>query len=141
MKIKIASVLVANQDNALHFYTTVLGFVKQTDISMGQFRWLTVSSPEGADGVELVLDPMGFPPARIYQKALFDAGIPATAFITNDIDGEFRRLKERGVLFRGEPKKWDQSPACCLRTPVAILSIWSSQPLEKRARKTGGVSH
>jgi len=105
MKIKIASVLVGNQDNALHFYTTVLGFVKQTDISMGQFRWLTVSSPEGADGVELVLDPMGFPHAQIYQKALFDAGIPATAFITNDIDGEFRRLKERGVRFRGEPKK------------------------------------
>jgi predicted enzyme related to lactoylglutathione lyase len=105
MKIKIASVMVANQEDALHFYTTVLGFVKQTDVSMGQFRWLTVSSPEGAEGVELVLEPMGFPPARTYQKALFEAGIPANAFITSDIDGEFRRLKERGVQFRGEPKE------------------------------------
>jgi len=37
------------------------------------------------------------------EKALFDAGIPTTAFITNDINGEYARLKERGVRFRGEP--------------------------------------
>jgi catechol 2,3-dioxygenase-like lactoylglutathione lyase family enzyme len=103
MQITITSVLVEDQDAALNFYTTILGFVKQKDIPMGPFRWLTVSSPEGAEGVELVLQPNGFPPARTYQKALFDAGIPATAFITGDIAAEFRRLKERGVLFRGEP--------------------------------------
>ena len=104
MQIKIASVLVNNQDNALRFYTAVLGFVKQKDIPMGPFRWLTVSSPEGAEGVELVLEPMGFAPAQTYQKALFAAGIPATAFITNDIDSEYRRLKALGVIFRGGPK-------------------------------------
>ena len=104
MQIKLASIMVDNQDNALRFYTTIVGFVKNTDIPMGQFRWLTVSSPEGAEGVELVLEPMGFPPARTYQKALFDAGIPATAFLTRDIDAEYRRLKGLGVLFRGEPK-------------------------------------
>ena len=71
---------------------------------MGQYRWLTVTSPEGAEGVELVLEPMGFPPAQTFQKALFEAGIPATAFLTNDINSEFSRLKERGVKFRGEPK-------------------------------------
>jgi len=103
MQITITSVLVEDQDAALNFYTTILGFVKQKDIPMGPFRWLTVSSPEGAEGVELVLQPNGFPPARTYQKALFDAGIPATAFITGDIAAEFRRLKERGVRFRGEP--------------------------------------
>ncbi len=70
---------------------------------MGPFRWLTVSSPEGVNGVELVLEPMGFPPARTYQKALFDAGIPATAFISRDIAAEFKRLTGRGVKFRGEP--------------------------------------
>jgi catechol 2,3-dioxygenase-like lactoylglutathione lyase family enzyme len=105
MQIKITSVMVANQDHALHFYTSILGFTKEKDIPMGPFRWLTVSSPEGAAGVELVLEPMAFPPARDYQKALFEAGIPATAFITNDIAGEFQRLKERGVHFRGEPAK------------------------------------
>jgi catechol 2,3-dioxygenase-like lactoylglutathione lyase family enzyme len=104
MQIKLATVMVENQDNALRFYTTILGFVKKADIPMGPFRWLTVSSPEGVEGVELVLEPMGFPPAQTYQKALFDAGIPATAFITTKVHAEFRRLKELGVKFRGEPK-------------------------------------
>src|SRR6266852_2542998 len=104
MQIRIASVMVENQDTALHFYTTILGFVKNKDIPMDQFRWLTVSSPEGAEGVELVLEPIGFAPAQAYQQALFAAGIPATAFLTNDIHAEYRRLKALGVSFRGEPK-------------------------------------
>ena len=104
MQIKLASVMVDDQEKALRFYTEVLGFTKATDITMGQFRWLTVSSPEGVEGVELVLEPMGFPPARTYQQALFEAGIPATAFFTRDIDAEYRRLKAAGVTFRGEPK-------------------------------------
>jgi predicted enzyme related to lactoylglutathione lyase len=103
MQIKFTSVMVEDQDSALHFYTTVLGFEKMADIPMGEFRWLTVCSPEGIEGVELVLEPMGFPPARTYQKALFEAGIPATALITKDIAAEVQHLKARGVKFRGEP--------------------------------------
>ena len=103
MQIKFVSVMVEDQDSALHFYTTVLGFEKMADIPMGEFRWLTVCSPEGMAGVELVLEPMAFPPARTYQQALFEAGIPATAFITKDIAAEVQRLKARGVKFRGEP--------------------------------------
>lgn len=104
MQIKLASIMVIDQDKALEFYTNVLGFVKQNDIPMGQFRWLTVTSQDGVEGVELVLEPMGFPPAQVFQKALFDAGIPATAFMTNNITAEYQRLKELGVNFRGEPK-------------------------------------
>jgi predicted enzyme related to lactoylglutathione lyase len=104
MQIRLSSVLVDDQEKALRFYTTVLGFAKDKDIPMGPFRWLTVNSPEGAQGVELVLEPMNFPPAQAYQKALFDAGIAATAFLSNDIQAEFTRLNERGVKFRGEPK-------------------------------------
>lgn len=104
MQIRLSSVLVQDQENALRFYTTVMGFVKRADIPMGPFRWLTVSSPEGAEGVELVLEPMAFPPAQVYQKALFEAGIPATAFITNDIEADYARLKNQGVQFRGDPK-------------------------------------
>ncbi len=105
MQIRLASVMVENQDDALRFYTTILGFVKNKDIPMGPtFRWLTVSAPEGAEGVELVLEPMAFPPAHVFQKALFAAGIPATSFITNDIQSEYNRLKALGVTFRGEPK-------------------------------------
>jgi catechol 2,3-dioxygenase-like lactoylglutathione lyase family enzyme len=103
MQIKFVSVMVKDQESALQFYTDVLGFTKMADLPVGESRWLTVTSPDGVDGVELVLEPMGFPPARAYQKALFDAGIPATAFITSDIGGEFERLKSAGVTFRGEP--------------------------------------
>lgn len=103
MQITLASIFVEDQDRALQFYTEVLGFEKKHDIPMGEFRWLTVTSPEGVSGVELVLEPMAFPPARVYQKALYDAGIPATAFMSGDINAEFQRLKARGVQFRGEP--------------------------------------
>ncbi|HVY05540.1 MAG TPA: VOC family protein [Burkholderiales bacterium] len=103
MKITLASIFVEDQDRALAFYTSVIGFRKKHDIPMGQFRWLTVTSPEGVAGVELVLEPMAFPPARTFQKALFEAGIPATAFITADIATEFQKLKAAGVKFRGEP--------------------------------------
>jgi len=104
MQITLSSLFVEDQDRALHFYTSVLGFEKKHDIPMGPFRWLTVTSPEGVVGVELVLEPMAFPPARVYQKALFEAGIPATAFMTKDIATEFQNLKARGVKFRGEPQ-------------------------------------
>jgi len=103
MQITLTSLLVEDQEQALRFYTATLGFEKKHDIPMGAFRWLTVTSPEGAAGVELVLEPMAFPPARVYQKALFDAGIPATAFISKDIAAEYQRLKALGVTFRGEP--------------------------------------
>ncbi len=103
VQIRLSSILVDDQEKALAFYTNVLGFQKKEDIPMGPHRWLTVTSPEGAEGVELVLEPTAFEPARVYQRALCDAGIPATAFLTDDVHGEYARLKERGVLFRGEP--------------------------------------
>lgn len=104
MRITLASVMVDDQEKALQFYTSKLGFTKKHDIPMGPFRWLTVESPEGADGVELVLEPMGFAPAQTFQKALFEAGIPATAFMSKDIAAEYQRLKDLGVSFRGEPR-------------------------------------
>lgn len=104
MQLKFISVMVHDQEAALAFYTSVLGFEKMADIPMGEYRWLTVTSPDGLPGVELVLEPLAFPPARVYQKALYDAGIPATALITQDIAGDFARLTARGVVFRGHPK-------------------------------------
>lgn len=105
MQIKFVRVTVEDQERALEFYTSKLGFQKMSDIPMGEYRWLTVTSPDGVTGAELVLEPLGFPPARVYQKALFDAGIPATAFITSDIAAEYAKLRARGVTFRGEPKQ------------------------------------
>ena len=103
MKINLTSVMVDDQDKALSFYTEVLGFAKKTEIPMGEARWLTVASPEGPDDIELVLEPMGFPPARTYQKALFEAGIPSTSFAVDDIQKEYERLKTLGVVFTMEP--------------------------------------
>ncbi len=90
---------------ALKFYTEVLGFFKKTDIPAGEFRWLTVVSPEGPDDVELVLEPNAHPAAKAHQKAIFGDGIPATSFAVEDIQAEFERLKKLGVVFRSEPVK------------------------------------
>jgi catechol 2,3-dioxygenase-like lactoylglutathione lyase family enzyme len=105
MQIKFLSVLVPDQDAALRFYTGVLGFDKMADMPMGGYRWLTVTSPDGIAGVELVLEPLTFPPARVYQQALFAAGIPALALISHDIQADCARLKQRGVVFRSEPTR------------------------------------
>ena len=105
MKIKLASVMVSNQDKALQFYTEVLGFVKKKEIPMGEHKWLTVVSNEERDGVELVLEPMGFAPAQVFQKALFEAGIPWTAFNVDDIQKEYERLEKLGVVFSIKPTK------------------------------------
>ncbi|HEX2490451.1 MAG TPA: VOC family protein [Blastocatellia bacterium] len=105
MKIILTSVMVDDQEKALKFYTEVLGFVKKNDIPLGEDRWLTVVSPEGPDDVELLLEPMGFPPARTYQKALFEAGIPLTSFAADDIQKEYERMKKLGVVFKTAPTK------------------------------------
>lgn len=105
MQLKFISLMVSDQAHALDFYTRVLGFEKMADIPMGEFRWLTVTSPDGLAGVELVLEPMAFPPSKVYQKALYDAGIPATAVMTSDIQADVARLSARGVAFRGTPQR------------------------------------
>jgi predicted enzyme related to lactoylglutathione lyase len=102
MKIKIASVTVEDQERALQFYTGVLGFVKQKDVPAGSYRWLTVAAPDNPE-VELLLEPGAFPPAKVYQKALFGAGIPATMFFVDDIAAEHARLEKAGVAFRMGP--------------------------------------
>lgn len=103
MKIKLTSVLVDDQAKALAFYTDILGFVTRHDIPMGDARWLTLVSPEGHDDVELLLEPMGIDAAKVYQKALRDAGIPLTAFAVDDIEAEYARLSARGVAFHKPP--------------------------------------
>lgn len=105
MRINLTSVMVTDQSKALNFYTEVLGFVKKNDIPMGEARWLTVVSPEGPEGVELLLEPMGFAPAKVYQKALFDAGIPITMFAVDDIQREFDRLEKLSVAFKMKPTR------------------------------------
>ncbi len=103
MKIKLSSIMVDDQGKALRFYTEVLGFDKKEDIPVGEARWLTVVSPQAPDEAELVLEPNSNPAAKTYQRALFEQGIPLTAFAVEDIRSEYERLKESGVVFRSEP--------------------------------------
>lgn len=103
MKISLSSVLVDDQAKALDFYTRVLGFIKKTDLPAGEYRWLTVVSPEGSPDFELVLEPNVHPAAKTYQKALFADGIPATSFASSDVQKEYERLTGLGVAFRMKP--------------------------------------
>jgi len=105
MTIKVTNVMVSDQDKALAFYTNILGFVKKTEIPMGAHKWLTVVSKEEQDGVELLLEPMGFAPAKVYQQALYEAGIPMAMFNVKDIRQEYDRLLGLGVQFSIEPTR------------------------------------
>src|SRR3989442_7266892 len=102
MKIKLTSVFVNDQNKALDFYTKTLGFVKKTDISAGNYRWLTVVSAEDPNGSQLVLEPNANPAARTYQESILKQGIPATMFFVDDIQKEVQRLKKLGVHFTME---------------------------------------
>jgi catechol 2,3-dioxygenase-like lactoylglutathione lyase family enzyme len=103
VRINLASVLVDDQDKALRFYTEVLGFVKKTEVPVGEHRWLTVVSPEDPDGVELVLEPDEHPAVKPFKAALASDGIPFTSFAVDDVAAEFARLKGLGVTFTQEP--------------------------------------
>jgi len=103
MKIKLTSVHVDDQAKALRFYTEVLGFVKKTDFSNGPVRWLTVASPEDPDGTELQLALNDNPAGRAYQQAMFQQAQPAAMFFTDDVQGDYERLKARGADFTMPP--------------------------------------
>ncbi len=104
MKIKVTSIYVDNQDKALRFYTEALGFAKKTDFSQGPYRWLTVASPEEPDGTELQLALNNNPAAKAYQQAMFQQGQPAAMFFTDDVKGDYERIKARGAEFTMPPK-------------------------------------
>jgi catechol 2,3-dioxygenase-like lactoylglutathione lyase family enzyme len=103
MRIYLTSVLVDDQEKALGFYTDVLGFVKKTDVPVGEARWLTVVSPDSPEGPELLLEPDGHPAAGPFKAALTADGIPATSFAVDDVHAEFERLRGLGVQFTQEP--------------------------------------
>src|SRR5262245_3163924 len=103
MKIKLTSVYVDDQEKALGFYTQVLGFDKKADFRNGPFRWLTVVSPEEADGTELQLALNNNPAAKAYQQAIFQQSQPAVMFYTNDVKGDYERIKARGGEFTMPP--------------------------------------
>ena len=105
MKIKLTTIYVDDMDKALRFYTEVLGFRKKHDIPVGDYKWLTVVSPEGPDDIELSLEPNANPAGKTFQEAMFKQGIPIAAFEVSDIQGEYSRLVKQSVAFTREPTR------------------------------------
>ncbi len=103
MKIKVMSIYVDDQNKALRFYTDVLGFTKKSDFSQGPYRWLTVASAEEANGTELQLALNSNPAAKAFQQAMFQQGQPAAMFFTDDVKGDYERIKARGADFTMPP--------------------------------------
>jgi len=102
MRIKLNSIMVEDQERALRFYTDVLGFVKKQDLPAGEYRWISVVSPDRED-LELVLEPNANPAGKAFQQAMFQQGIPLTAFESEDLAADVERLKGHGVAFTTEP--------------------------------------
>jgi predicted enzyme related to lactoylglutathione lyase len=121
MKIKLTSIYVDDQEKALRFYSEVLGFIKKADFSQGPFRWLTVGSPEEPDGTQLQLALNNNPAAKTYQEAKFQQGQPAAMFYTDDIKGDYERIKGRGGEFTMPPTDVTASTIAMLKDTCGNL--------------------
>ena len=132
MRIKLTSIHVNDQKQALQFYTDVLGFVKKADFTQGPFRWLTVASPEEPDGAELQLALNDNPAARTYQHAMFEQGKPAAMFYVDDVQREYDRMKPLGAEFTMPPTKVTGSTIAMLNdtcgnlVQIVTLDRWQS---------------
>ena len=121
MKIKVTSLYVDDQEKALRFYTEVLGFNKKNDFSQGAYRWLTVASPDEPNGVELQLALNNSPVAKTYQQAIFQQNQPAIMFFTDDVKGDYERIKARGAEFTMPPTDVTASTIAMLKDTCGNL--------------------
>ena len=121
MKIKLTTLYVDDQEKALRFYTGVLGFTKKTDFSNGPYRWLTVASAEEPNGTELQLASNNNPAAKAFQQAIFQQNQPAAMFFTDDVKGEYERIKARGGEFTMPPTNVTGSTIAMLKDTCGNL--------------------
>ena len=132
MKIKLTHIYVNDQQQALRFYTEVLGFVKKADFSQGPFRWLTVASPEDPEGTELQLALNDNPAAKAYQQAMFQQNQPAVMFFSSDVQADYERMKAHGAEFTMPPTEVTASKITMLNDTcgnliqIVALDRWQS---------------
>ena len=146
MKIKVTSIYVDDQDKALRFYTETLGFTKKNDFSQGPYRWLTVASPEDPNGVELQLALNNNPAVKAYQQAIVQQNQPAIMFFTDDIKGDYEKIKGRGAEFTMPPTGVTGSTIAMLKdtcgnlVQLTQLAKWSGKSVCQRRtiQRTGG---
>lgn len=142
MRITVTSVFVDDQDKALRFYTEVLGFVKKTEIPVGDDRWLTVVSPDDPAGTELLLEPDGHPAVRPFKAALVGDGIPVTSFAVDDVQSEFERLHALGVKFSQEPLRMGEVTTAVFDDTcgnlIQIASVQADAPSSESPTEAAG---
>ena len=132
MKIKMMSLHVDDQEKALRFYTDKLGFVKKSDVTQGDYRWLTVASAEEPEGTELQLALNDDPAAKTYQRAMYEQGQPAAMFYTDDVKADYERIQARGAAFTMPPTQVTGSTiamlddTCGNRIQLTQLNAWSN---------------
>lgn len=128
MRIKLTSLMVDDQDKAVRFYTEVFGFQKKHEFPAGEYKWITVTSPEGPGDLELSLEPNANPAAKSFQQAMFAQSIPLAAFEVADIAQEYARLKSAGVVFTREPTRMGPvTIAVCSDTCGNLIQLY--QPM------------
>ena len=103
MQIKVTTIYVNDQEKALAFYTNVLGMAKKADFGNADYRWLTVTFADDANGVELQLAADSNPVGKAYQQGLYTQGQPAVMFFTADIKAEHARIGGKGGKFKMDP--------------------------------------
>jgi predicted enzyme related to lactoylglutathione lyase len=132
MKIKMMSLHVDDQEKALRFYTDKLGFVKKSDVTQGDYRWLTVASAEEPEGTELQLALNDDPAAKAYQRAMYEQGQPAAMFYTDDVKADYERIQARGAAFTKPPTQVTGSTiamlddTCGNLIQLTQLAAWSN---------------
>lgn len=102
------TIYVLDQEAARQFYVEKLGFEVRADMTLGSFRWLTVS-PKAQPNLQMVLMPLGASPAmdaataEMLKKVVQSGAIGCGIFETDDCQGTYERLKLSGVEFRSPP--------------------------------------
>lgn len=97
------SVFTEDQKKAEEFYVGVLGMQVRHDIPLGEYRWLTVVSPDDPDGPELLLEPGAHPAVKPWRDAMMADGIPLIQIAVDDCQAEYDRLSAAGVVFPQKP--------------------------------------
>jgi catechol 2,3-dioxygenase-like lactoylglutathione lyase family enzyme len=101
-KFGFVTILVKNYDEALEFYTNKLGFIKKNDQSFGKgLRWLTVA-PSDNSGIEIVFVEADTP-EKLERVGSQVADHVFLTLETDDCYRDYKQMKEKGVLFHGEP--------------------------------------
>lgn len=105
MKIAMTSIPVNSPVEAHKFYTETLGFASRMFIPEAQLA--IVVSPEDMGGTGLLLEPNQNPVSKTFQEAVYKMDLPLIVFSTEDVQKDYERLRDKGVVFRKEPTKAD----------------------------------